>query len=272
MTTRPATIATPAPGMDVFGTPRPNDTRSFEELAASYNVLNTSNAKIMFTRVVIGECTRRRRPVCALDIGCGRGVGRVVEYAREIRKHVDDFWGIEPDPGVRPEDGLFDHFQHALMETAQLPENQFDVAYAYMVMEHVEDPEGFLRAVARCLKPGGSFIFATPNGRHYFTRIAGLAHTTHLDEAILRLIRGKERKEDYHYPVRYRFNHESQIGRATRALGLKPPEFVYIESEGPKGYMRGPLRPLFHALAWKRRVLKDRRALLTMIGRVTKPA
>ena len=55
------------------------------------------------------------------------------------------------------------------METADLPENYFDLAYSYMVMEHVADPVGFLKALVKCLQPGGVYVFLTPNKRHYFT-------------------------------------------------------------------------------------------------------
>lgn len=250
---------------------KPNDGLPFDELLTTYNFENTSNLRLTFARAVIEACGRAKGPVTALDVGCGRGLGRRFEYVRAIREHVDSFWGLEPDEGVTPAEGIFDHFQHALMETAELPAEAFDVAYSYMVMEHVEDPEGFLRAVARCLKPGGEFLFVTPNGRHYFTRIAKITHALKIDEAVLRLVKGKQ-KDDYHYPVRYRFNTEAQIIGAAQRAGMARPDLVYVESEGPKSYLPGPLRPILRLMAVKRRMYRNPKNLLSIIGRIRKPA
>lgn len=105
---------------------RPHDSMSFEELAAAYNFERTSMHRTMFARLIVRECQRRGGPVGGsgplrvLDVGCGRGIGREVALHHAIRPHVGDYWGIEPDEEVTPEAGLFDHFQHALMETATL--------------------------------------------------------------------------------------------------------------------------------------------------------
>lgn len=249
---------------------KPGDALNFEQLTTTYNFANTSNVRATFTRLAIDECRRRAKPIAALDIGCGRGIGRRFEYVRAIREHVDEFWGIEPDAGVKPAEGIFDKFQTAILETATLPDNHFDLAYAYMVMEHVPDPRAFMQVTARILKPGGVFLFATPNARHYFTLIAKTAHTLKIDEVILRLVHGKAKKEDYHYPVKYLFNNEPQVAVASRDLGLCTPEFVYLEPEGPKGYLPGPLRPVLHVMNMKRRMIRNPRVLATLLGRVMK--
>ena len=249
---------------------KPGDSLAFNQLAKTYNFANTSNVRATFTRLAIDECRQRSRPIAALDIGCGRGIGRRFEYVRAIREHVDEFWGIEPDANVKPADGIFDHFETAILETATLPDNHFDLAYAYMVMEHVPQPRAFMQVAARVLKPGGVFLFATPNSRHYFTLIAKTAHTLKIDEVILRLVHGKAKKEDYHYPVKYLFNSERQIAIASQDLGLRQPECIYLEPEGPKGYLPGPLRPVLHVMNCKRRVIRNPRTLATIIGRITK--
>src|SRR5690606_29078027 len=94
---------------------------------------------------------------------CGKGIGRSVQLQREIQVKTGEFWGLEPDESVKAPEGLYFNYQHALMETAVLPESYFDIAYSSMVMEHVENPAPFLTAVARCLKPGGVYLFLTPN-------------------------------------------------------------------------------------------------------------
>ena len=93
-------------------------------------------------------------------------------------------WGLEPDPEVHPDDNLFDRYECSTMEDAELPPNSVSVCYSAMVMEHVVDPDEFLAAVFRCLKPGGTYLFITPNGRHYFTRIASFLRRLRADEQV----------------------------------------------------------------------------------------
>src|SRR5688572_19492326 len=133
----------------------PNDPMPFSALAAQYNFRLTSDRRRVFSRLVIDECDAREKPVRALDVGCGRGIGRQTPYTWAIRRALDEFWGIEPDGDVTPEDRLFDHFEHADIQTAALPPAYFDLIYCYMVMEHVAEPASFLTRVHECLKPGG---------------------------------------------------------------------------------------------------------------------
>lgn len=250
---------------------RPHDELPFEELATRYNFLKTSDRRAMLVRLVLNELRDAPSPKRVLDIGAGKGIGRQTSFQSAIAQQCNEMWGVEPDKGVVRTDGVFAQFQHALMETAELPENAFDVAYAFMVMEHVADPAAFLSAVRRCLKPGGVFLFMTPNLRHYFTRSANLLKAMKLDELTLRVLRRQSDLDEYHYPVVYRFNTPSQIDRAAEQSGMSRPGYVYLESDGPRPYMRGPLVPIYHMLMYKRSVWKNPRVLLTLTGRIAKP-
>ncbi len=254
---------------------RPHDDLGFDELASRYNFLKTTDRRRVFARLVIKECERvrgeRGGPVRVLDIGCGNGIGRQVVYSEAMRMAIDEFWGIEPDTQVEPRDGLFDHFQHALMETADLPENYFDISYSFMVMEHVVDPVGYLRAAIRCLRPGGVHLFMTPNAGHYFTITASLLHRLGADELVLHLLkRGAE--QSYHYPVQYRCNSRRQVEESARKAGFSSVKLAYLEAEGPTGYMKGPLKLAYHALRIKRRVIRHKCCLLTLAARLEKCA
>lgn len=250
---------------------RPHDDFTLDELSRHYNFRLTSDRRRLFTRLVLKECESSTPPVCVLDIGCGRGIGRQPGYQTAIRGVTDEYWGIDPDESVAPPGSLFDHHQFALMETADLPDDHFDVVYSYMVMEHVAEPDRFMAAVKRCLKPGGVYLMVTPNKRHYFTRTAAALHKLRLDELVLRLIQGKKIKE-YHYPVQYRFNDEARITACAESLGFLPPDFAYTEAEGPLGYFPAPFRPIYHFLAWKRTVIKQPRSLISLVCRITKPS
>lgn len=251
----------------------PHDDLSFAELSRVYNYQTVSDRAKLFTRLIIKECHARIHPanqVRVLDVGCGKGIELCVDYQWALREQAAELWGLEPDKNLSIRPGLFHRHQSALMEEADLPADSFDVAYSFMVMEHVLDPDAFLRAVHRCLKPGGVYLFATPNKRHYFTRIASALHALKLDEMVLRAI-NRQSVDEYHYPVQYRFNDEKRINAAARELGFLAPEFVYLEEEGPFGYFPRPLRFIYHALAAKRRIIRQPKSLLTMMCRLTKP-
>lgn len=243
---------------------------TFERLATSYNFRYPFTRHHLFSHLVAQECAARPKPVRALDIGCGHGMNGERATTEHVRRHVDELWGLEPDPGIPPS-ALFAHFQHATMEEATLPPGSIDVAYSYTVMEHVTDPVRFMTAVYQALKPGGSYLFLTINGVHYFALIAGTLRAMKLDEAVLRLVRGKQKVESYHYPVAYKFNTQGVIDRVCREVGFEAPEYAYMEQKGPEPYMRGPLRPLLHLLNYKRDAMRNPGALLELVCRIRKP-
>ena len=255
---------------DILAPISAHDKLSFEALRSSYNFRNISERRRIYSNLIVDDLKSIDDPT-VLDIGCGSGMARDDSWQWAIKPHVGTYVGIEPDPGVVPADGLYDVVQNATMETATLEPNSIDLAYSWMVMEHVEHPVEFCKEVYRVLKPGGSYYFATPNKRHYFTIMARLFNLVRLDEVVLSMIHKKEKLDDYHYPVQYRFNSESDVTQAAESVGFQKPEFAYIEVEGPIKYFPGPTKVVFHALAWKRTIVKSPQSLLTMIGRITKP-
>jgi SAM-dependent methyltransferase len=240
----------------------------FEDLAASYNFRKTADWAGLFVRLVVDELHAIGGPATVMDIGSGAGIGGDLDRLQKIRAAAGTLWGVEPDEHAPAPPGIFDEIRRSSLEGADLPEEHFDLAYSFMVMEHVVDPGAFLRQLRRALKPGGTYVFATVNGRHYFARAARAARALGIDERLLRLVRRAEDVDRYHYPVRYAFNTPDVIDRHARIAGFEPPEYVFLEQDGPVDYMRGPLRPVLRALQWKRSVVRRPEALLTMIVRM----
>lgn len=242
----------------------------FDSLEKSYNFRHPSERVQLFVDLLIDQLRQMPRARRVVDIGCGEGIGMNSGVFARLRAEVDELWGVEPDPKIEPRAGVFDHFQHATLETASLPDGAFDLAYSSMVMEHVVDPEGFMAHVKRILKPGGKYMFITVNGKHYFTMIAGTLKKLRLDEMVLRLVRPNE-VEDYHYPVAYRFNTPRAIDRCCARVGLGAPRYVYVERHGPAPYFPWPLKPVLLALNKKRDLIRKPGLLLELIGLVEKP-
>ncbi len=258
---------------DVVAPHSENDDLSFEQLAKTYSYDLISARRRIFVRLVLKEIAKRADPVSVLDIGCGGGMGMDAgrdEYVRAIAREAGTMYGVEPDESVTPLPGVFDHYQHALLETADLAPQSIDVAYSFMVMEHVADPTSFFQAVYRVLKPGGSYIFITPNGRHFFTRVSKALHLLRVDEWMLRVLRRRQ-ADDYHYPVQYKCQTPSAIDDVLKGIGPASTDYVFVENRGLTGYFPGPLRPVLWLLVLKRKWWHNPNCLLNLIGRITKP-
>ena len=105
-----------------------------------------------------------------LDLGCGTGV-----LMQAASRAGWDAEGVEISAKaveyVRSQGGKV--FCGRLDE-ASFPDNHFDVVASSEVLEHVDDPQGFVRDVARILRPGGLFWATTPHGRGVSARALGL--------------------------------------------------------------------------------------------------
>ncbi len=96
-----------------------------------------------------------------LDVGCGRG-GVIELLWREAGLPV----GVDPDLASLREHRAEIRRVCGLGEALPVADGQFDLVLALWVLEHVARPERLLAEVHRALRPGGRFLFLTPNARH----------------------------------------------------------------------------------------------------------
>ncbi len=95
----------------------------------------------------------------ALELGCATG-----QYLVRLQETGWLATGIEP--GERPasiakEAGL--DVYCGTLEATELQPEQFELAAAWMVIEHVPDAKATLRRLHSLLKPGGTLLFSIPN-------------------------------------------------------------------------------------------------------------
>lgn len=111
-----------------------------------------------------------------LDIGCGGGL--VCEPLSRLGAKVTGldatFESIEAAKIHRDQMGLEITYLHDTAEA--LAENQretFDVVLALEIIEHVDDPAGFVKTCAKLVRPGGKLIMSTLNrtAKAYFMSI-----------------------------------------------------------------------------------------------------
>ena len=205
-----------------------------------------------------------------LDIGSSDG-----SFCPEIAALRDSGYtidGVDPD-GVSLERNPFLRNRYPdRLEQAALPASSFDAAIALYVAEHVEDPERFLAAASRALRPCGSLFLITPNGDHYFAAIAKLLERSGLQERILRLLRPAELIDRYHHTAFYRMNRPATIGRLARKHGFERVELRFSERlDEFSCYFPGPTK--MFPRAWQALVRRTGRERLlgNLMARLIKP-
>jgi ubiquinone/menaquinone biosynthesis C-methylase UbiE len=95
--------------------------------------------------------------------------------------------------------------------------SSFDLVTANMVVEHLDRPEDQFREVYRVLRPGGRFIFHTPNAHGHFAVMRRLAPEK-LKDGLMRLLDGRD-PEDI-FPVHYKANSRGKIERVAKMAGF----------------------------------------------------
>ena len=150
-----------------------------------------------------------------LDLGCGRG-GMVELFWRD----VDFAAGMDPDPR-----SLAEHRAPGMPvvsgrgESLPFAGESFDLVVCVWVLEHLRSPETVLREVRRVLRPGGHFVFVTPNLRNPLLAFNRLGRA--LPQLQRRLVpRLYGRVEADTFPVQYRANTEGSIRTLAERAGL----------------------------------------------------
>jgi ubiquinone/menaquinone biosynthesis C-methylase UbiE len=151
-----------------------------------------------------------------MDLGCGRG-GVVELFWRDVKLAA----GLDPDGP-----SLTEHRTHGMPVVTgrgeQLPfaGESFDLVVCIWVLEHLRDPETVLREVRRVLRPGGHFVFLTPNLRNPLLALNRLGRV--LPQLQRRLVpRLYGRIEADTFPVQYRANTASAIRALAASTGLQ---------------------------------------------------
>lgn len=158
-----------------------------------------------------------------LDLGCGRG--GILEQITDTEMAMV---GIDPDfYSLRHH--RMPELPRAVATSHVLPitNGSFDVVVASWLLEHVAKPLHTWNEIRRILRPGGAFIFLTPNARHPLTwanRVFG--RMGRFQKAFV--ARLYSRSEADTFPTQYRSNTEQALNTLARDGGLQLEELNFV--------------------------------------------
>jgi SAM-dependent methyltransferase len=162
-----------------------------------------------------------------LDLGAGAGIVPQMNFRGRVARAC----GVDPDERVRANPFL-DDGRVGTGEALPYPADTFDVVISDNVVEHLTTPAQVFAEVARVLKPGGLFLFKTPNRRHYVATIARM--TPHRFHQAYNRMRGRQAEDTF--PTQYRANTRADVDKAAKAAGLVVDSVRFVE--GRPEYLR----------------------------------
>lgn len=150
-----------------------------------------------------------------LDLGCGRG--GVVEL---IWRDVALAAGVDPDaPSLNEHRAAGMPVIRATGETLPFADSSFDLVVSVWVLEHLKDPARVMAEVRRVLRPGGHFLFLTPNLRHPLMLLNRIGKAApRLQRRLVPRLYGRVEADTF--PVQYRANTISGLRRLAASAGL----------------------------------------------------
>ncbi|MDP3770375.1 MAG: methyltransferase domain-containing protein [Candidatus Sungbacteria bacterium] len=103
-----------------------------------------------------------------LDVGCAGGIF-LNQLQQDGYQHLSgsDIFDYQA-PGIK---GVEVKMCDFCLEKLPWPDNYFDVITAWEVMEHLENPNFFIREAHRVLKPNGLFFVSMPNVFHMMSKL-----------------------------------------------------------------------------------------------------
>jgi SAM-dependent methyltransferase len=162
-----------------------------------------------------------------LDIGCGKGTICPFPWQDYPTKYLV---GIDPDPSAS-QNPYFNQF--VLLRSSPdhfhwpVDDETFDLVIARYVLEHVFS-ETFFENVRRVLKPGGEFLFLTPNLLHPAVMVSSvLPHDWKL--GLLKMTSAIDARDIF--PTQYRFNTGRSLRSQAKKHGLLVKHFEVREQQ-----------------------------------------
>lgn len=165
--------------------------------------------------------------------GAGRflEVGQGIENATSrVLADLGTVDGIDPDPSAAGNSAMSHVWDWDESGRFPIADDCYDACVSDYVVEHVDDPDMHLSEIWRVLKPGGKYLFRTPNRWHYVPVAARLTpHSIHLRTANWLRAHGPDASDPF--PTRYRLNTRLAVRKGGEGHGFRLLELRMIEKE-----------------------------------------
>ena len=178
-----------------------------------------------------------------LDVGCGYQVlpfwAMPEDAQRELVREVGMLVGVDVDERIKHH-LLLTHRVEGLGGALPFRNQSFNLVTANMVIEHIDQPQKFLADIHRVLRPGGRFLFHTPNILFWVTVIGYLTPDAIKKPIIWHL---EQRRAEDVFPTRYTLNTPWRIERLAAQAGFEIEELTMAGSNcifdrlGPMGWV-----------------------------------
>lgn len=155
-----------------------------------------------------------------LDVGCGPG-GLVKAHEGKAAQVI----GIDRYAAEFHEPAEIKMLLAGEIDRLPFADASFDLVVCSWVLEHLAAPEACFREIARVLKPGGRFLFITPNKHNYVVWLRRLLPNA-LGRRATKAVYARD--EDFINPTHYRANSQNAVDRLAASVGLKREQFAFV--------------------------------------------
>lgn len=160
-----------------------------------------------------------------LDVGGGHDIfPENPGLARDLVSRCSKVVAVDPSDNVLRNTFVHETVQKTLEEYA--PGTQFDLATMRMVVEHVTDPEAFVGALSRFVRPGGLAVVFTVDLWAPITVLSRVIPFS-LHHPIKRLFWSGEAEDTF--PVQYRMNTRATLRRLFTSAGFSEEMFAKVD-------------------------------------------
>jgi ubiquinone/menaquinone biosynthesis C-methylase UbiE len=191
-----------------------------------------------------------------LDLGCGHQVFAdwMTREQAEVIASSKRVYGIDLDwTGLKAHREISNKVFGDLV-SMPFENASFDLVSANMVAEHLPEPRKVLSEVRRVLRPGGRFIFHTPNFLVWTIQVAARVPDG-LKKRLIRLLEARREEDVFH--TFYRMNTQGEIQQLAREMQFDIEDITMVSTSAATA-MLGPV--VWAELLYIRSLRKPNRA------------